>query len=228
MTGKPRTYGWIWFALAVALVIWLASNDIAFADDDHNHHNSDGGDSSADSVLDSVISDDSLGIGLAFSYGMGDVDINEGQNCMGSEQKANIIWGKQQLALNAWCASLFYELNGKHTFAAKMRCGIPDIIEQYTTIDECVIDQDLSPIPDGKTADIFEEQRTQDQSIAVVQMAQYELEERLEALENKPTPRPQVFRQAAVPPDPEPLLTLAEKEAILETLMYSKKGDEDE
>lgn len=223
--SKQRSYGWIWVLLAVALVVWLAGADIAFADDDRGRGHGDG---DATAVLENTIKDDSLGIGLAFSYGMGDVDINEGQNCMGSEQRANIIWGKQQLALNAWCASLFYELNGKHTFAAKMRCGIPDIIDQYATIDECVTDQDLSPIPDGEVADIFDEQRTQDQSIAVVQMAQYELEERLEALEKKPTPRPKIIHQAAVPPDPKPLLTVVEKEAILKTLMYSKKGGEDE
>lgn len=100
----------------------------------------------ASTIVETVIGgNDNLSIGLALSYGMGDVDINEGQNCMGSEQKANVLFGKQQLVLSPWCASLFYELNGKHTFAAKIRCDIPKIRKHYRTPEACVIDQDLSP-----------------------------------------------------------------------------------
>lgn len=64
---------------------------------------------------------------FAFAYGMGDVDINEGQNCYGSEQWGTVIVGRQTMELNAWCAALFYELNGRHERAAALRCTIKDI-----------------------------------------------------------------------------------------------------
>jgi hypothetical protein len=82
---------------------------------------------------------------LGLSYGMGDVDINEGKNCMGSEQRANVLFGKQEIVLNVWCASLFYELNGRHDFAAKMRCDIDEIANKYSSIEDCWSDQDMTP-----------------------------------------------------------------------------------
>lgn len=164
---------------------------LVYADNGHGHdHGGGGGDSTSDSFvnadLGNTVTGDSLSLGLAMSYGMGDVDINEGKNCMGSEQRANVLFGKQKMSLNPWCASLFYELNGKHNFAAKLRCKIPEIGEQYSTTDECVLDQDLSPVPNEKVADIFEEQRIQDEYIASVQMQQNSIENRLQKLERRP------------------------------------------
>ena len=134
-----------YLAGGLLLVMLLMLFTPAFGDN-HRDCSRYGCDNDGDSVVETVIGgDDSLGIGLGLAYGMGDVDINEGQNCMGSEQKANILWGKQKLVLSPWCASLFYELNGKHTFAAKIRCDIPEIGKHYQTFDACVIGQDLSP-----------------------------------------------------------------------------------
>jgi hypothetical protein len=82
---------------------------------------------------------------LGLSYGMGDVDINEGKNCMGSEQRANVLFGKQEIVLNVWCASLFYDLNGRHDFAAKMRCDIDEISNKYSSREACWRDQDMKP-----------------------------------------------------------------------------------
>lgn len=84
-----------------------------------------------------------------FSHALGDVDINEGQNCLGSEQWGTIIVSRQTNELNPWCAALFYELNGKHEFAAKMRCDIKAIGDKYETTDECVIDQTLGEITEA-------------------------------------------------------------------------------
>jgi hypothetical protein len=82
---------------------------------------------------------------FAFAHGLGDVDINEGQNCYGSEAWGSIIVSRQTLELNPWCASLFYELNGRHDFAAKMRCDIKEIGDKYTTEEACWTDQQMSP-----------------------------------------------------------------------------------
>lgn len=181
-----------------------------------------GGDDVSVVTGDTSVKPSSNALGLGLGYGMGDVDINEGQNCMGSEQKANVLWGKQEMELNPWCASLFYELNGRHTFAAKLRCDIPEIAVHYTSPEACVTDQDLSPAqPEKGVADIIYEEHQED--IEVVQMAQVGLEERIEALEQKPAPRPRVVQQA---PAPEPEMTLKEKEAILGLLFA--EDDEDE
>jgi len=150
---RQRTREAINFLIMVALVLMtITIAVVARAQGDHhcqgNACNDGGGDTivNTDSVLETIVKTDSLGIGLAFSYGMGDVDINEGRNCMGSEQKANIIWGSQAMALNPWCASLFYELNDRHDFAAKMRCDIDEILNKYTSLEECWKDQELAPI----------------------------------------------------------------------------------
>ncbi len=82
---------------------------------------------------------------FAFSHGLGDVDINEGSNCYGSEAWGSFIVSRQYLELNTWCASLFFELNGRHLFAAKMRCDIPEISDKYATEEACWSDQRLGP-----------------------------------------------------------------------------------
>ena len=213
---SKKSYSWFWFIIAVVIVVWLASADIAFAD--KRHPVGDDITVTDNSVMENTIKDDNLAVG--FSYGMGDVDINEGQNCMGSEQKANILFGRQDLALNPWCAALFYELNGKHRFAAKIRCDIEEISDHYETLVECVDDQDLTPITVEEATDLYDDHREVEQDVMTVQMAQMELEERIEKLEKKPAPRPRVIKQ-----EPEDELTIEEKEAILQLLM---KGDEDE
>lgn len=214
-------------ALVALAVVMVVAPPYALGDDGHGHNHGDDGDAtaSADSVVENVVKDSSLSLGLGFSYGMGDVDINEGQNCMGSEQKAHIFAGKQEIVLNAWCASLFYELNGRHTFAAKLRCGIPEIGEHYATAEECVLDQDLSPAElSGEDAvDLYEEQRVQDEYIAAVQMEQSTLEQRIVALEKKPAPRPRVTQAAAPPPEK---YTYEQKQAVFAALGI--EGDEDE
>lgn len=192
-----------YFFLGVIIVLIMAP---AWADNGHGHDHGDGGDNAAnsESVLENVIKDDSLALGLGFSYGMGDVDINEGKNCMGSEQKANVLWGRQDMALNAWCASLFYELNGKHTFAAKLRCSIPEIGDHYLTAAECVTDQDLTPpkvTSDERDAINqhveIEEQHSED--LVAVQMQQVGIVERMDELFaqlNAPRAQPQIMQQA--------------------------------
>ncbi len=216
MKDDPERVSLIWLLLA-ALVVVVIVFDVAYAGDDKTIQSND---MNAQTAGDFIIKGSKA---LGLSYGMGDVDINEGQNCMGSEQKANILFGKQELALNAWCASLFYELNGRHTFAAKLRCSIPEIGNHYLTSGECVADQVLSPsnITEPSVIDLHEEQRVQDEGIAIVQMAQASFADRLEALERKPL----VTKSQAPPPEKE--MTIEEKEAVL-ALLFSNKDDGDE
>lgn len=125
-------------------------------------------------------------LGLGFSYALGDVDLNEGQNCYVSTAKGNIIFGRQKVELNAWCASLFYDANGKHEFAAKMRCSIDTINAEYDTKDECVAGQTFHVRPPENENDFHTEQMNISQQL---QSKVEALEAALEARE-----RPQVRR----------------------------------
>lgn len=73
----------------------------------------------------SVGGDKSYALGMA---GLGDVDLNEGRNCMGTEAFSIAVIAKQDMKLNPWCAALFYNANGKHEMAAKARCLLPEIL----------------------------------------------------------------------------------------------------
>jgi len=83
--------------------------------------------------------------GLGFSYALGDVDLNEGRNCYVSVANGNILFGRQKVRLNTWCAALFYDANRKFKFAAKMRCSIDPIRQQYDTVENCVDGQTMRP-----------------------------------------------------------------------------------
>ena len=130
-----------------------------------------------------------------FSHSLGDVDINEGQNCLGSEQWGTIIVSRQTNELNPWCAALFYELNGKHEFAAKMRCDIKSIADKYESTDECVDDQtlggELPAVPPPELAALYDQAAQYDEhqdreeqhelDLARTVARQDELEARLDA-----------------------------------------------
>ena len=165
---------------------------------------------------------------FAFSHSLGDVDINEGKNCLGSEAWGSFIISRQTNELNPWCASLFYELNGKHEFAAKMRCDIKDIRKKYTTDSECWSDQDLSPAAPAPTViDGFnDEQRVQNDELEQVQALQesvlLELDRLTAQIESAPSrqPRPVIVQQS--PPEQ---YTDEQVNAVWAAL---KGGDEDE
>lgn len=228
-------------ALVALMVVMVVAPPFAVADDGHGHNHHDGG-SDIDIVdgdvtvpvdvttgpVDVTTGSTSVSTGgnktFAFSHGLGDVDINEGQNCLGSEQWGTVIVSRQYLELNSWCASLFYELNGKHEFAAKLRCDIKEIRSHYASSEECWADQDLSP-PEVEPTVLQEhhELETQhEEDLEVVQLAQASLEERISALEKKPAPRPRVVQAPA--PEPQPAFTQQQIEAAYKALM----GDDEE
>jgi hypothetical protein len=212
--------------LLLFLLVLCAVVSEAFAGGDCNgNQNCSPTEIDAGSAVENVIGgDDALGIGL--SYGMGDVDINEGQNCMGSEQKANVIFGKQRLALNAWCAALFYELNGKHLRAAAMRCSIPDILKSHPyNGDEaaCLEGEDLTPAkPSGEgsqgVADAIVNHH--DEDLQVVQMQIAQVTERLDSYDEIISSPPQIIQQAAPAP--------AYSEEDFAAVLIALKGGDDE
>lgn len=169
---------------------------------------------------------------FAFSHSLGDVDINEGQNCLGSEAWGSFIVSRQTNELNPWCAALFYELNGKHLFAAKMRCDIKEIGKKYLSVEECWRDQDLTPREGSSGAadaiashlDEAVEQHYEDLMEVQQQLAEVsDLEQRIEALEHKPAPRPRVVQEQAPPPEQ---YTDEDRAYILG--LYSKGDEENE
>lgn len=223
-------------ALVALAVILVVAPPMVYADDGHGHNHHDDGDVDIDvggtdidvggtdiSIGDTNLSggDTTVSTGgnktFAFSHGLGDVDINEGQNCLGSEQWGTVIVSRQYLELNSWCASLFFELNGKHEFAAKLRCDIKEIRRHYASDQECWTDQDLSPPELEPTVleEHYELETQHDEDLEVVQMAQASLEERIAALEKKPAPRPRVVQA----PAPEPAFTQQQIEAAYQALM---------
>ncbi len=171
---------------------------------------------------------------FAFSHSLGDVDINEGQNCLGSEAWGSFIVSRQTNELNPWCAALFYELNGKHEFAAKMRCDIKEIGKKYETELDCWADQDLTPvIPDHDVhtrSDEFEDAYAQqEEEIEAAKEEHSQIRGRLDALTAilsetpapSSTPAPVYIQQ-----EPEPQYSAADKAYILG--LYSKEENDDE
>ena len=231
----------IWLAL---LLIAAFVND-TLADEGHGHNHG-GGDVDIDvggtdvSVggTDIAIGDTNLTGGdttvstggnktFAFAYGMGDVDINEGQNCMGSEQWGTVIVGRQTMELNPWCASLFYELNGKHEFAAKMRCDIKEVRKKYATDEECWIDQDLTPPEAAPTVleEHHEIEAQHDEDLSLVRSQLSEVQMQLAELEERPPQR--VVQRAPAPVQQAPADKYSD-EQVAAVWAALKGGDEDE
>lgn len=253
MSRKEPRYGWMWFAIAVAILLWVATQGIAFADDECRGHScNDGGDIDIDvggtdvnvggSTInggDMIGGDTNVSTGgnktFAFSHSLGDVDINEGQNCLGSEAWGSFIVSRQTNELNPWCAALFYELNGRHEFAAKMRCDIKEIRKKYSTDSDCWLDQDLTPVAEEPKESELNEAAAQvetiiqlaetrhDEDVAEVQQQVAQIQQQLNDYQNRPAPKPQIVQ---APPKREDLLTEQEKLAILGLLTYEDGKDE--
>ena len=98
----------------------------------------------------------SYALGMA---GLGDVDLNEGRNCMGTEAFSIAVVAKQDMKLNPWCAALFYNANGKHRMAAKARCLLPEILYMSGNDEEqCITDNTfaLDGAPPKHTQELLE------------------------------------------------------------------------
>jgi len=151
----------------------------------------------------------SKAFGLGFSYSLSDVDLNEGKNCYVSTASGNIIFGRQKVELNPWCAALFYDANRMHEFAAKLRCGIDDIISEYSTKDECVADQTMEPMEvvsspqlDAVVAQYREDEDDRDAAFEEIQQQLEEQQAQYEEL-SAIRSRPRIVQQQA----PEPYIS---------------------
>ena len=69
---------------------------------------------------------DSLGIGLAHSLGGAAID-----DCLATTAGANILFSRQGTKLNKWCAAERYDRMGLPDMAARMRCQIPAIRDEF-------------------------------------------------------------------------------------------------
>jgi hypothetical protein len=219
-----KRFKWLVVALLVLLVLFLIGPPAALAsgddDDGATATASAGADASASAGAEAIANvtggdliggdviggDTSISTGsnraYAFSHSLGDVDINEGQNCMGSEQWGTFVVSRQTNELNPWCAALFYELNGKHEFAAKMRCDIKEISNKYLTVEECWLDQELTPVTDApELAELYDQaaryeehqviEDEHDEELEVVQMQQQQILEQLASYEERLAQRPE-------------------------------------
>lgn len=217
-----KRFKWLIVALLVLLVLFLIGPPAALAsggddDDGATATATAGADAAAQAGAtatatagdliggDMIGGDTSINTGsnraYAFSHSLGDVDINEGQNCMGSEQWGTFVVSRQTNELNPWCAALFYELNGRHAFAAKMRCDIKAIRSKYLTDDECWLDQELTPVAAApELAELYDQaaryeehqviEDEHDEELEVVQMQQAQILEQLASYEQRLEERP--------------------------------------
>ncbi len=123
-------------------------------------------------------------LGLGFSYALGDVDLNEGRNCYVSVASGNIVFGRQKVKLNPWCAALFYDANRKHERAAAMRCSIDPVIDThpyYGDMMACIEGETLAPMEMTNSPDVDEVlakfQEFEDEREVLIEEVRQELEQ---------------------------------------------------
>jgi hypothetical protein len=146
---KFLTVPMLWFLIAIAIVIWLASIPAKAGDDHHN-----GGDTSVDTSVntsvETVLNGGDLTGGtqknsskaLGLSNSLGDVDI---AGCLGSTQYGTPVWSKQRLDTNWFCVAEFYIRAGKYPLAAMAMCNT-DVRNEFATEDECRAAHDFTPM----------------------------------------------------------------------------------
>jgi len=198
--------------LYIVIAILIILPILVFADEGHGHHHDSGGvigDLTGGDQLVNIGGNSSDALGLGFSYTLGDVDLNEGRNCYVSIAKGNILWGRQKVKLNPWCAALFYDANREHKFAAEMRCSIDPIVEKYVTYKDCVKGQTMSPGEITRTPDVDEVlakfQEFENEREVIVEEIRQQLEEQNQQYEELAAQQsqPRIIKQAA----PEPYIS---------------------
>lgn len=172
-------------AMLVGLLMWAAILSPVWASggDDITQSN----DMNNQTSGDVNVAGDAGGNAWGFSHSLGDVDINEGANCMGSEAWGTIIVSRQTNELNQWCAGLFYDLNGKHKMAAIMRCDIKSIAQHFETAADCISENTIQvqPIAAAPLPEYIKEHEdredTHEQEIALALARTEALEKRLDS-----------------------------------------------
>lgn len=77
--------------------------------------------------------DDSLGIGLSNNLGAAAYG-----DCLASKQWNAVVFSRQDSEFNPWCAGVYYDSVGLHEQAARMRCKVPQIVEDWPSFESCV------------------------------------------------------------------------------------------
>lgn len=85
----------------------------------------------------------------AFSHGLGDVDINQ---CLASTQFGTVLFSKQGVKLNQWCAAADLDQKGMYKQAARLRCQIKEVRLLYRTSGRWIFSKyDMTPCVDEWT-----------------------------------------------------------------------------
>lgn len=141
---------------------------------------------------------------FGFAHTLGDVDINQ---CLGSTQWGTVLFSRQKLVLNKWCAAEVYDSKGLHHMAAVMRCDLPEIIKHFPTAEQCVVANKWAPT-------------VVEAPVVTIDDAHYEEEEeyhemyeqRIAKLEARPPPPARVTREVVQ----KPFLSAEQRTALAE------------
>lgn len=213
----------LFFIALVAFAVILVVTPVVYADNGHGHDHGSGDVDVGVDVASSITGGDvSLSGGdtsfsskdraYAFSHGMGDVDINQ---CMGSTQWSTILVSSQKLAPNLWCMGESYDARGLYKMAARMRCKIDIIREDFETVEDCIDENTITPQPVAQPASIPEEDEEVheelERSYAMLQSQISDLQALVEKSQNqKPVVRREVIQEQR------PLLTAEQRSALME------------
>ncbi len=85
---------------------------------------------------------DSLGIGVSNSFG--GVAVGD---CVITTQTNIVVVGWQRHEENPWCMAMFYDQNGMHDTAARMRCTIEDVRSLFGNRQECIVSNTVKSVP---------------------------------------------------------------------------------
>ena len=142
-----------------------------------------------------------------FSYGLGDVDIND---CLGSTQWGTILVSKQKLVLNKWCAAEVYDAKGLRHMAAVMRCDIPEIAKHFPDSEHCIVANKMSAPPRAVPPPVIIEDTNWEE-----EEERHEIyEQRIAALEQKTPPPARVTREIIQ----QPRISEAQRKALAEVI----------
>ncbi len=196
--------------MRLLLLLLLMLPCAALADDDHpghghGHHDGGGtltggdvsntltgGDASVGDIVGGSIDSKTLALGRS-SYGV------QIRDCRESTAFDIVVYGRQTVRLNPWCAAGWYDQYGLHKMAALVRCDLPEVKTHFPNDPKaCVVANTLPKVVPDKPdygallAPLLDE-------ITALYATQVELLERLDSLEARKPPRARVVTVQAAP-----------------------------
>lgn len=188
MTGKKfEQVSLTWFLIGMAIVLVFLSALVEASGVDVRQSNDLNNQTSGN-----VVTEGSTALGLGFSYGMGDVDIND---CLVSTQSGNIIFGKQGFEYNLWCMGEVYDAKGLYRMGALMRCDIPAVRIHFTDDSSCLAANEVgrevaevAPVLDSLYEQASRHEETEEQheeELEQMQMQQAEIVNRMDSYDRQ-------------------------------------------